>query len=296
MQYTGRRFMKVNLAKSAGFCFGVKRALNIALETAKSRKKVFMLGDIVHNEEVVKQIREAGIKKIKALRCGKNSMLLIQAHGTGKEVFKKAEKLGYEIVDATCPMVKEIHRIAKAEEKRGYKIIVIGDKKHDEVVGIIGQLKNKAIVIEGPHQIPFQKLKKVTKACVVAQSTQNEDKVLKTVDALRKHIEDLKFFNTICKPTRIKQEEIKKLPLENDVIIVIGSRLSANTKRLYQLSAALNKNTHWITSKADIDLSWFKGAGSVGITAGASTPDETTREVIEYIGQSINPAGACLYP
>jgi 4-hydroxy-3-methylbut-2-enyl diphosphate reductase len=217
------------------------------------------------------------------LNSGKNKLLLIQAHGAGKVIFKKAARLGYRIVDATCPMVKEIHRIAKDMEKRGYKIIVIGDKKHDEVVGIVGQLNSPALVIEDSGHIPLKKLQGIKKACVVVQSTQNEDKVLKTVGILKRHIKELKFFNTICKPTRIKQEEIKKLPLENDLIIVIGSKKSANTKRLYQLSSALNKNTHWISSRDDIDLDWFKGIKSIGVTAGASTPDETTREVIKYI-------------
>jgi len=140
--------MKVNLANSAGFCFGVRRAINIAMETAKTNQPVFMLGDIVHNEEVVKKIQETGIKKINRLSSGKGKTLLIRAHGCSKKTLQRAKELGYSIIDATCPTVKEIHAIAKKLENKGFKIIVIGDKSHDEVKGIVGQLKTKAIIID----------------------------------------------------------------------------------------------------------------------------------------------------
>src|SRR4030042_3542814 len=140
--------MKINLAKSAGFCFGVKRALNIALEAIKSGAKIEMLGDIVHNEDVVREINRSGIKKLKRLGEGKNKILLIRAHGAPIKTFIKALRLGYKILDATCPMVKEMHRIVVEMEKKGFKIIIIGDKKHDEVYGIIGQLNKEAIIID----------------------------------------------------------------------------------------------------------------------------------------------------
>jgi 4-hydroxy-3-methylbut-2-enyl diphosphate reductase len=275
--------MKINLAKSAGFCFGVKRAIEIALRTASREKRACMLGDIVHNEEVSEKIRKAGIKKIGELSGGKGKILLIRAHGISSSLLKKAKQLGYEVVDATCPMVKEIHRIAKNAECNGRTIIVIGDKKHNEVQGIVGQLKGKAIVIDPQENIPWHKINKIKKACVVAQSTQNMGKVLKIVKILRMHIRNLSFFNTICRPTRIKQEEIEQMPKDNDVMIIIGSKTSANTKRLYQISKSLNERSYWVQSKKDIKPVWLKGVNSVGVTAGASTPDDTTEEVIAYI-------------
>ena len=278
--------LKINLAKSAGFCFGVKRALDIAFKTAKLRTGVYMLGDIVHNEDVIKKIEKAGIKKIDRLTNGKNKTLLIRAHGTDLRTIEKASRLGYNIIDATCPMVKEIHKIANGMEEKGYKIIIIGDKKHDEVHGIIGQLKTKAIVIDDIRHIPFNTIKKIKKASVVVQSTQNEEKVSEIVDVLRAHIRDLKFFNTICRPTRIKQEEIKKLPQENDLIIIIGSKTSANTKRLYEIAKSLNPRSFWIQSKQDIKPVWLKDAKTVGISAGASTPDSTIREIVKYIKEA----------
>jgi 4-hydroxy-3-methylbut-2-enyl diphosphate reductase len=285
--------MKINVAKYAGFCFGVKRALDIALKTPKSNRRVYMLGDIVHNEDVVRTIKKAGIKKIKKLNRGRNRTLLIRAHGVSLAILEKAKSLGYRIIDATCPMVKEIHRIAWEMERKGYKIIIIGDKRHEEVQGIIGQLKNKARVIDPlpmhrrgvdriPH-LPFKAIQRIKKACVLVQSTQNLEKVLEIVRVLKLYIKELKFFNTICRPTRIKQGEIKNMPLENDVMIIIGSKTSANTRRLYEISKSLNKRSYWISSRKEIKPAWFKGAENAGITSGASTPDSTTKEIVAYI-------------
>jgi len=275
--------MKVNLAKTAGFCFGVKRAMRIALETAKNKKPVYMLGDIVHNQEVVAQIRRCGIKKITRLSCGKGKILLIRAHGCAIKTIEKALKLGYQIIDATCPMVKEIHRIARTLEDRNLSVIIIGDKRHDEVSGIMGQLQNKPLVIENIENIPWRKLNNITAAGVVVQSTQNVKKVEEILDILRKHIKKVKFHNTICHPTRIKRAEIKNLPLENNVVIIIGSKESANTRRIYEISKSLNKKSYWVNSSKEIKKSWLAKAQSVGITAGASTPESAIQKVVQKI-------------
>jgi len=285
---TGKIFMKINLAKSAGFCFGVKRAITIALDKAKTGRPVFMLGDIVHNEEVVRQAEIAGIRKIRRLGAGSGGMLLIRAHGCSNKTLRRAQECGYTVIDATCPMVKEIHKIARRLEDAGYRIIVIGDKRHDEVQGIIGQLKTKAIVIDDLKNIPFKKIKNIARAGVVVQSTQSLDKALKIAEVLRKNIDEVEFHNTICNPTRIKQDEIRSMPLENDVMIIIGSSGSANTRRLYEISRSLNKKSYWVNSGKEIKKSWFSKAESAGITAGASTPESTIREVIQKI-RSKNP-------
>lgn len=277
--------MKINIAKSAGFCFGVKRALDIALKTLKSSRKVYMLGDIVHNEDVVNKIKKLGIKKVDKLKNGTNRVLLIRAHGSGLEVFKKAGKLGYRIIDATCPMVKEIHKIARDMEEKGYRIIIIGDRAHDEVKGIMGQLKHKALVIDG--KIPLEVIRGIKKAGVVVQSTQNLESALRAVAGLRKIIPQLRFANTICRPTRVKQDEIKNMPEENEAMVIIGSKQSANTKRLYEISRSLNRRTYWINSASEIKPAWFKGVSSVGVTAGASTPQDTIRHIVGRISKSL---------
>lgn len=277
--------MKINIARSAGFCFGVKRAIRIAEKLAYSGKKIYILGDIVHNEEVSQKLCELGIRKIKRLSKGKDKILLIRAHGAGKNIFKRAKELGYKIIDATCPMVKEIHKIAKAEEDKGRNMIVIGDKNHDEVLGIAGQLKTKAVVIDPKEKIDIERIRRIKKASVVIQSTQDMEKIEKIREILGKYIKDLRFFNTICEPTRIKQKEVRALPKENDLVIIIGSKSSANTKRLYEIAYRINKNTYWISNKEEIKPEWFKfkEINSVGITAGASTPEKTIEEVVDRI-------------
>lgn len=274
--------MRIHLAKSAGFCFGVRKAITIALETAKTRKPIFMLGDIVHNEEVVRQIQRAGITKISRLAKGGGKTLLIRAHGCSERTLDKALKLGYTVIDATCPMVKEIHKIARKLENSGYRVIIVGDRLHDEVQGIAGQLKSKAIIIDKLENIPA-KIKKIKQAGVVVQSTQNLDNVLKILDTLRKYIPRVKFHNTICNPTRIKQGEVKSMPFDNNLMIIIGSKTSANTKRIYEIAKPLNKNSYWINSAKEIKKSWLNNAKNVGITAGASTPESTIDEVIQRI-------------
>jgi 4-hydroxy-3-methylbut-2-en-1-yl diphosphate reductase len=275
--------MDINIAKSAGFCSGVKRAINIALDTVAKGQKVCMLGDIVHNEDVVRQIKDSGIAKIRRLANAKGKTLIIRAHGAAIKTFQNAKKRGYKIIDATCPMVKEIHRIACNMENDGRKIIVIGDKKHDEVLGIIGQLKHRALVIDKLDSIPMREIKKIKRGGVVVQSTQNSDKVLSILKVLKEEVGYLLFFNTICRPTRLKQEEIKLLPANNDLMIIIGSKNSANTQRLYEISKSINKRSYWVNSENDIKKGWFKNAKKVGVTAGASTPEETIRRITEKI-------------
>ena len=275
--------MEINLAKTAGLCFGVKRAIKMALETAKKDTPIEMLGDIVHNEEVTKQVSGKGIQKVSHISSGKGKILIIRAHGAEKKIFEDAEKLGYSIVDATCPMVTEIHNIVKKMENSGYKIIIIGDENHAEVKGIAGQLSEKPFIISSKDSIPYLETNQIKKAAIVIQSTQMIENAEGIHEALKSHIAELKFFNTICKTTKSKQAEVKTLPLENDVVIIIGSKTSANTNRLYQISKSLNENTYQVMSEKEIDPSWFKGARKVGVSAGASTPDEAIEKVVNYL-------------
>jgi 4-hydroxy-3-methylbut-2-enyl diphosphate reductase len=275
--------MKITVAKFGGFCFGVKRALDIAKKTIAQDSRVSMLGDIVHNEDVIKDIERSGIKRIKRIGRGAGTTLILSAHGTGKHIIEAAQRSGYKIIDATCPMVKGIHNIAQRMEKQGHTIIIIGDKNHSEVHGIIGQLTKRPLVIERLHDMPVRTLKKNSKAAVVVQSTQNAETVFKIIDEIRSYIPDLQFFNTICKPTRMRQAEIRTMPLENDVMVIIGSRTSANTQRLCQISHALNSKTYCVQSKDELQPEWFRRARSVGVASGASTPDNTIQDVIQYL-------------
>lgn len=274
--------MKINIAKSSGFCFGVRHAINISKTIAKKRKNVYVLGDIVHNTFVVRELEEKGVKKLKRMAPRKDATLIIRAHGAPKKVFSQARKSGYAVVDATCPMVKDIYKIAKRLEKT-HRIIIIGDKGHDEVKGIAGQLKKKPITIESVKDIDKKELSRVKKAAIVTQSTQSEENINAIMERVLKIIPEVKLHNTTCRITRVKQADIKALPLENDVILIIGSKTSANTKRLYQISRGINIKTHWIESAGDLKKKWFRKTKNTGIMAGASTPDYVTKDVVEKL-------------
>ena len=275
--------MKINIAKSSGFCFGVRHAINMCLDLAGSGKPAYVLGDIVHNSFVVRSLAEKGIRKIGRISpAKKGAILIIRAHGAPKKTFLKAKRYGYRVADATCPKVKDIYKIARRLEKRS-TIIIIGDKGHDEVKGIAGQLTRPPITIESAADISAKKLARVKKAAVITQSTQDLGNIESVMARLKKIVPRVRLYNTTCKTTVIKQQEIHSLPRENDVVLIVGSPTSANTKRLYQISRGINKRTHWIESAKDLDASWFKGAGSVGIMAGASTPDEVTREIVKKL-------------
>lgn len=279
--------MKINVAKSAGFCFGVKRAVRMALEAARNEEgPVYMLGDIVHNEHVVRALNEAGIQVVDSLDQIESGTLLIRAHGTVPEIYESARKKRLKIIDATCTLVLEIHKFARQLHDQGDRVVVIGDHGHDEVIGIAGQVES-AMIISSPEEA--EKLgDKMARIGIVVQSTQNIENVRKIIAILAAKCRELKFFNTICAPTRRHQQEIRTLPKENDIMIIIGSFNSANTYRLTAISKELNPRTYQVESVNDVRPEWFEGASSVGISAGASTPDTIIQHVIKRIQELTN--------
>jgi len=274
--------MQINIARSSGFCFGVRRAIDICVDLSKSRKQVYVLGDIVHNSHVVNDLARKGIRKKKRISPDGNAILVISAHGASRETFKKAREKGYRIIDATCPKVKDIYKIARRLEKNN-TIIIIGDKGHSEVKGIAGQLRKKPITIESPDKIPLKKLRKVKRAAVVTQSTQTIGNINNIMEKLVKIVPGVRLHNTTCRITVVKQREIETLPLKNDIVLIIGSPTSANTKRLFQIAKKINGRTYWIESEKDLKKRWFKGAEKVGIMAGASTPDEVVDAIVSVL-------------
>lgn len=280
--------IEINIAKYAGFCFGVRRAIEIAKEAAKKYSHIEINHDLVHNKEVSEDIKKLGIRKVKKIRKGKDKTLIIQAHGSPKNVFDQAVSKGYRIIDATCPMVKEIYKQAQKMEEEKRKIIIIGDKEHIEVIGIIGNISTKPIVINSLKDISPKVFKNIQKAGVVVQSTQDIEKTEKMFTLLRRYIKDIKIANTICEVTKKKQEEVKKMAKENDIMIIAGSKTSGNTKRLYQISKSINKNSYWIETYKDIKKEWFKDAKKIGISAGASTPEKSIQMVVNKIKDITN--------
>ena len=275
--------MKIFVARDAGYCFGVRDAVNLAYDTAKMHGEVYMLGTIVHNERVINDLSKVGAKVVNSIDdvpSGKS--LLFRAHGTPPETWEKASKKNIKLIDGTCPLVTEIHEEIKALDEEGRKTIIIGDHGHDEVVAIAAQVK-KPIIVSNVEEA--NALRKMKKAGVVSQSTQMIENVQDIMDVLMEKVFDLRFINTICFPTRRNHQQIKELAVNNDVMIIIGSFTSANSKRLTQLSLERNKRSFQVTSGDEINGSWFRDCNTVGISAGASTPDETINEVIQKIKQ-----------
>ena len=276
--------MKITIAKDAGYCFGVRDAVNIAYDSAEKHGDVYMLGSIVHNEKVVKDLKNAGAKIVRSLEdVPKESPILFRAHGTVPKLWDEAKEKKMNIIDATCPLVYEIHQEVKKLAKDGRRIIVVGDHGHDEVIAIANQVEN-AIVISSPKEA--LKLKKMKKAGVVSQSTQDIENVQDIINILMTKVFDLHFVNTICFPTKRNHEQIKDMAKINDIMIIIGSFTSANSNRLTQLSSAINLQSFQVTDSKDLKPKWFKNKDNIGISAGASTPDYLIKDVkdtIEYI-------------
>lgn len=273
--------MKITIAKDAGYCFGVRDAVDIAYKTAREHGEVYMLGHIVHNEKVVDDLAEAGarvVNEITAVPEGKP--VLFRAHGTAKSIWEEARATGINIVDATCPLVRDIHHEVSNLDDKGYKIIIIGDHGHDEVVGIASQVK-EATVIATPDEA--QLLSKIKRAGVVSQSTQSIENLQAIINVLMTKVHDLRFINTICFPTKRNQEQIVELADSCDMVIVIGSFTSANSKRLTQLALSQNDRSYQVTAAEDLDPKWFVNIKTVGISAGASTPDTVIKAVTQAI-------------
>ncbi len=286
--------MKIYIAKDAGYCFGVRDAVNMAYDAAAEHGEVYMLGTIVHNERVIENLDNAGakvVKKIDEVPDGKT--LLFRAHGTSPKLWEEAKKKNINLVDGTGPLVTEIHHEIKLLQKEGRKTIIIGDHGHDEVVAIAAQVE-KPIIIANIDEA--KKMRKIKRAGIVSQSTQMIENVQEIINVLMQKVYDLRFINTICFPTRRNHEQIKELASQCDVMVVIGSFTSANSKRLTQLSLDRNKRSYQVTSARELKEEMFNNCTSVGISAGASTPDEIIEEVVNKIKKICkNSEGAILY-
>jgi 4-hydroxy-3-methylbut-2-enyl diphosphate reductase len=273
--------MKILVAKDAGYCFGVRDAVNLAHKTGQKYEAVFMLGDIVHNESVISELNKSGSIVVNSLdEIPQDKPVLFRAHGTDPNIWKEAQKKKLNIIDATCPLVTEIHEEIKILESEKRKTIIIGDHNHVEVIGISAQVKHP-IIISNVEEA--RSLKKMKRAGVVSQSTQMIENVQEIIKVLMEKVFDLRFVNTICFPTRRNHEQIKELAEICDLMIVIGSFTSANSKRLTQLSLERNGNSYQVMDENDIDESWFSNIESVGISAGASTPDNIIKRVINKV-------------
>ena len=273
--------MKVFIAKDAGYCFGVRDAVNLAYDTSQKYDDVYMLGDIVHNENVIRDLGNAGAKVVDSISdVPKDKKILLERTGQFPQLWEEASKSGREVIDATCPLVHKIHKEVKELEEEGRKIVVIGDHGHDEVIAIAAQVDNASIISNKEEALKLRKHKKIG---IVSQSTQMIENVQEIINILITRIYDIRFINTICFPTKRNHEQIKELASSCDVILIIGSFTSANSKRLTKMSKTINKRTFQVTCASEIEESWFINCEKVGISAGASTPDYLIEEVAKKI-------------
>jgi len=271
--------MEIIVAENCGPCYGVKRALKIAKETRCRRKgNVFTLGDLIHNPQVVTELKNQGIEPVENLKDIKEGTIIIRSHGVSPETYQSLVQKKMEIVDATCPIVKKIQKLVERLAKEKAEIILVGNRKHPEIKGLIGYSQKKGIIVENETQakdLPYKK-----KRVVLAQSTQDLHLFKKIVAALIKKTKELKVYNTICLSTQTRQRSTSKLASQVDILFIVGGKNSSNTNKLYHISKRILSNTYFVEEADEIMPIMLKGAKKVGISGGASTPPEAIKEVV----------------
>lgn len=281
--------MNVKLAKSAGFCFGVKRAVDtVNSEIAKAtNKKIYTYGPIIHNEEVVNEFKAQGVDVIEEgmdLSGIQPGTVIIRSHGVSREVQNNLMNSGFDVVDATCPFVKKIHKLVDEHSAAGYYVLVVGNPSHPEVEGIVGWINGDDYkVISNDSDLSFLENVKERKICMVSQTTYNHRKFQDLVEIITEKGYDILVLNTICNATEERQVEASEISKEVDAMIVIGGKKSSNTQKLFEICKRECEDTYYIQTKDDLDLSVLQSIDNVGITAGASTPNKIIEEVQQYV-------------
>lgn len=283
--------MKVILAKNIGFCSGVKRALDLVENVIKGGiKPLYLLGPLVHNEEVMTGLLKKGVKIEETIdKIPSRATVIIPAHGIGPEMKKKLAAKQTKVIDATCPQVLKAQRLAQTASKNKEQVIIFGDKKHREVKGIREWTKNQAKTISFLEDLKELKLNKTQKITLLSQTTQSKEDFDKIAAYLKKHFPKVKVYQTICPEILARFEEVRKMAKKCDLMLVVGSRSSANTTRLFKLAKGLNRNTVWVTGKnKTIENNLIKGKNRIGIISGASTPLIRIKKLCELLGVKAN--------
>ena len=275
--------MEVKVAKTAGFCFGVERAVEHVYEQIqKGQPPIYTLGPIIHNEEVVKDLEKKGVKVLPDIDCLRElneGTVIIRSHGVGKAIYDRIKQQGLCLVDATCPFVKKIHRIVQEQNQLGRRIIIIGDSSHPEVEGIQGWADERTLVVKNEKELNDLPDLRKEKLCIVSQTTFNYNKFKELVEKFSEKGYDILVLNTICNATQERQVEAERIASQVDAMIVIGRKNSSNTRKLYEICRKECINTYYIQTLGDLDPESVSSVRSVGITAGASTPKNIIEEV-----------------
>jgi len=279
--------MQVIVAEHAGFCWGVRRAIETATTTRRNEgNTIYVLGHLVHNEEVVHKLEEMGIQVVEDFTEAKEgSVLLITAHGLDYKIIQQAKDAGFRVIDTTCPIVQKVHRLTRRFLDEGRKIIIIGHRNHIEVKGINGVADGRAQIVGSVEEIENINLESQNKVGIVAQTTFNVAQMQKIVDALHRRFPDVSFAlkDSICYDVKDKQSEIRELATQVDAIVVVGSRTSSNTTRLYEIALKMCPKTYFVSKAEELHPIDFSEVEKVCVTAGASTPNWIIQEVVEYL-------------
>jgi 4-hydroxy-3-methylbut-2-enyl diphosphate reductase len=274
--------MRIRIANHSGFCFGVKRALKIAQNIRKEREgEVVTLGNLIHNKRVVEELNNKGITSIEDISQIEEGTVIIRSHGISPKVIEELQKKEIEIINATCPFVKRIQKLAEKLADEDYEIIIVGNHKHPEIKALKGYTKGKEVIIEDLKEV--LSLPKKSKRAVIAQSTQDISLFKEIVKCLLGRTRELRVFNTICDSTRIRQNSTTELARQVQVMFIVGDRKSSNTNKLYNLSKKIQPRTYFIEEAKDITPEMISYVEEIGISAGASTPQELIEEVIDRI-------------
>jgi len=279
--------MEIILADKAGFCFGVKRAINTAFEAASSGR-VYCLGPLIHNPQEVERLRQAGVQTVEDFsQLNAGDALIIRSHGVPPLVLSQARDKGLNIIDLTCPFVGKAQRDAESLKKEKYQVVVVGEKKHPEVQSILGYAGDNAVVVETAGDVDHMVFQK--RIGVVAQTTQSYSNFSEIVLKLLRLSKELKVYSTICNSTTERQDAARSLASQVDVMLIVGGRNSANTSRLAIVCRQEGKPTHHIEVADEIKQEWLHGVRKVGVTAGASTPDWVLEAVIKKLQDDNRP-------
>jgi len=284
--------MEIIIGKTAGFCFGVANAVNKTREQLTNKKNIFCLGELVHNKQVTEELEAEGLVFIDDIEIAKQDVI-IRAHGEKKETYSKANELGLNVIDLTCPKVTKIHKIAEEYVNKGYYIFLIGNKKHPETVATISYCNDYSYIVENEEDIEeaLQNLyqSRINKLAILSQTTFSLDNFNKIIDLVSKKIKDknieLQVRKTICDATRLRQEETKELSSKVDMMIIIGGRHSSNTNKLYEIAKINCQNSILIENSTEINKDEIKKYNKIGIMAGASTPKKSIESVVEMLNE-----------
>lgn len=274
--------MEIIKVKNAGFCFGVKRAIDLALETAKKKEQVYTLGPLIHNPQVCEELKKQGIIEAKDLTDIKSGVIILRSHGVPLKLYQEILNAGFKIVDAVCPNVKKVQHLALQLKEAGYDVIVVGERNHPEVKSIIGTIEGDTIVVEGPQEA--KKLKISHRPIgVISQTTQTIGNFKKVVEILLDKTKELKINNTICNAVENIQKNSLNVAKQVDLMLIVGGKNSANTTRLFQICQDKTRYVYHIETADEIDLNWLKGVRKVGITGGTSTAPWIIEQVISKL-------------